>query len=111
MPISSLFPLSNTLFSYNINVNFFSFPVFIGRPLARTVTPTYEDETYKPSGQNRPNPRKLSNALFRDPRLEDDKKDYVSPVPSRTRKTALFAYFGKISLLIFHYLNTVRFIS
>lgn len=58
-----------------------------GRPIARNVTPSYQDETYKPSGRDRPNPRLLSNELF--------KGDGV-PRHSLSNKSALFAFFGQL---------------
>ncbi|KAK6971086.1 hypothetical protein BgiMline_026783, partial [Biomphalaria glabrata] len=34
------------------------------RPIERNVTPTYADDTYSPSGPDRPNPRRISNEVF-----------------------------------------------
>lgn len=60
-----------------------------GRPLARNITSSYLDETYMPSGRGRPNPRQISNELFKDPSALSR--------PSIQNKTAFFAFFGKIS--------------
>ena len=66
-----------------------------GRPLARNTTSSYLDETYMPSGSDRPNARVLSNELF----MGDGK-----PRPSVHNKTALFAFFGEYSLNVIFYL-------
>lgn len=59
----------------------------VGRPLTRLVTPVYEDETYRPSGYDRPNPRAISNELF------SDTSDPLARGNIHNR-TALFAFFG-----------------
>ncbi|CAG5124174.1 unnamed protein product [Candidula unifasciata] len=61
----------------------------VGRPLERNITPTYEDETYLPSGWDRPNPRRISNELFGNPAGS-------SGIPHKRNLTALFAFFGQI---------------
>lgn len=57
-----------------------------GRPIARNVTSSYIDETYKPSGWNRPNARELSNELFAGP----------INLHNAQNKTAMFAVFGQL---------------
>ncbi|KAK7092277.1 hypothetical protein V1264_008051 [Littorina saxatilis] len=59
-----------------------------GRPLARNITSSYLDETYMPSGRGRPNPRQISNELFKDPSALSR--------PSIQNKTAFFAFFGQM---------------
>ncbi len=49
-----------------------------------SVPSDYSDLTYKPSGADRPNPRRISNALLHGP----------SGLPSYTNKTVLFVFFG-----------------
>ncbi|XP_067686198.1 dual oxidase 2-like [Haliotis asinina] len=56
------------------------------QPLARNITSSYTDFTYIPSGQERPNPRSISNDLF--------KGD--AAIPSFYNRTALFAFFGQL---------------
>ncbi|XP_076455954.1 dual oxidase 2-like [Babylonia areolata] len=60
-----------------------------GRPVARTVGTAYEDETYMPSGWDRPNPRMISNELFQ-------KLVNVTLWPRASNKTAFFAFFGQL---------------
>ncbi|KAK7492719.1 hypothetical protein BaRGS_00016024, partial [Batillaria attramentaria] len=57
-----------------------------GRPIARNVTSSYLDETYMPSGWNRPNARELSNELFAGPHN----------IQNANNKTAIFAFFGQV---------------
>ncbi|GFN94573.1 dual oxidase [Plakobranchus ocellatus] len=59
----------------------------VGRPLERNVTPVYKDETYRPSGWDRPNAREISNELFMEPPSS-------SGVGNHNNRTALFAFFG-----------------
>ena len=47
--------------------------------------PEYSDMTYMPSGKRRPNPRTVSNEIFKG----------ASGLPSYDNKTVMFAYFGK----------------
>ena len=52
------------------------------------VVPAYSDMTYMPSGENRPNPRSISNAIFKG----------SSGLPSYDNKTVMFAYFGETAV-------------
>ncbi|KAH9505499.1 hypothetical protein Btru_057458 [Bulinus truncatus] len=62
----------------------------VGRPLERNVTPTYEDETYRPSGWDRPNPRTISNEIFGSPDAG------VSGLRNERNLTAMLAFFGLV---------------
>ncbi|XP_014788035.1 dual oxidase isoform X1 [Octopus bimaculoides] len=59
------------------------------RPLAFNLPNHYEDQTYLPSGSNRPNARYISRELF---------QGKIGKM-STTNKTALFAYFGQFLTL------------
>ncbi|ESO86842.1 hypothetical protein LOTGIDRAFT_235234 [Lottia gigantea] len=56
-----------------------------GRHIARNITTNYRDHTYFPSGWDRPNPRSISNILFKGP----------TGLPSYHRRSALFSFFGQ----------------
>ncbi|XP_012943057.2 dual oxidase [Aplysia californica] len=62
----------------------------VGRPLERNITPHYQDETFRPSGWNRPNARRISNELF------GESKTRFSGQENSRNLTALFAFFGQI---------------
>ena len=58
---------------------------FPGSDVVFSVPPQYSDLTYKLAGDDRPNPRDISNVLLQGP----------SGLPSYTNKTVLFVFFGK----------------
>lgn len=62
----------------------------VGRALERNITPAYADDTYRPSGWDRPNPRWVSNELFGADHLPKGQ------VANERNLTALFAFFGQI---------------
>ena len=69
--------------------------VFADSHLTRKVPASYSDGVYMIAGMNRPNPRKLSELFMKGP-------DGLGSVMNRT---ALFAFFGKLSLEQFRHCN------
>ena len=61
---------------------------FPGSDVVFSVPPQYSDLTYKLAGDDRPNPRDISNILLQGP----------SGLPSYTNKTVLFVFFGKYQI-------------
>lgn len=59
--------------------------VFLDSPLIRILPPAYSDGSYSPAGKDRPNPFRISDAIFKG----------STGFSSTNHKTALLVFFGK----------------
>lgn len=67
---------------------------------SRQTPEAYKDGVYKMAGSNRPNPRLVSETVFKGP----------DGLPSYLNRTAMFAFFGKLdhfNTVILHYRSSV----
>ena len=71
-------------------IQIFTRDLFVGDDVIHRAPPAYSDMTYKPSGSSRPNPREVSNEIFKG----------ESGLPSYDNKTLMFVYFGKFVLMM-----------